>query len=86
MSEVHDRETPLPPEPDTRPEVPQLTCPECRGEGYVLHVEEWETRHKARSSPCSICFGQRIVTRQVFAQWRAVREGRPSSTTLAPKE
>lgn len=83
MSEEHDRETPLPPEPDTKPEIPCLRCPECQGSGYVLHVEEWSTRHKARSAQCSVCMGRRNVSRQTFQAWHATRNGRP---TQAPKE
>ena len=76
----HDRPTPLPPEEDdspTDPAIPVVTCPKCRGHGYILQLDEWATRHVARAVRCNLCDGLKQTDRETAARYVAWPKASP---------
>lgn len=54
-------------EPTTAPDVVQLKCPECKGNGYVVSYDE---RGDAASRSCAVCYGAKFVSRRTWEIWR----------------
>jgi hypothetical protein len=53
--------------PPTSPDVVQLKCPECIGNGYILSSDE---RGHTTSRTCSVCFGVKFVSRRTWEIWK----------------